>query len=113
VIDNIVENPHEAKFRALKKSNAGFNRRVGQANGSGAFLRAAGFVEGAEAWGLTPSASAWETLTAAQRELQTVVATLPPPAPPAPVPGAMPGFPPMPGMGGGGLGGMDPNMLNR
>ena len=59
IVGNIIRDPHEAKYRTLKRSNAAFDRRVGSVPGAAAFLRSCGFTETAEGWELNPTENAW------------------------------------------------------
>ena len=76
-------------------------------SGTGAILRAAGFVESADTWDLRPSEHGWNLLCSVKAELDSSIATLPPSLPlPASGAGARGlAMPPMMGGGGGGIGG--------
>lgn len=45
IVQNIIKQPDEAKFRSLKRSGAAFSKAVGSAKGGVRFLKAVGFVE--------------------------------------------------------------------
>lgn len=45
ILQNIMKNPDEPKFRTLKRSGASFTKAVGSAKGGVRFLKACGFVE--------------------------------------------------------------------
>ncbi|CAM9576849.1 unnamed protein product [Discosporangium mesarthrocarpum] len=69
VIDNIMQHPMEEKYRKIKRSNAGFKRKVGGVPGGDACMRALGFQETPDeggTWTMTPSANAWNVLTSAK-----------------------------------------------
>jgi hypothetical protein len=55
-------NPHEAKYRSLKKGNATFQKKAGGVPGVPACLNAMGFAETADTWELQPNEAAWNVL---------------------------------------------------
>ena len=75
IIDNIVQNPLEAKYRSIKRSNKGFASRVGAVPGGDDCMRALGFVASAsgEEWVLHPSATAWPVLQAGRAKVQAAL----------------------------------------
>mmetsp|Transcript_38756 Transcript_38756/g.51063 ORF Transcript_38756/g.51063 Transcript_38756/m.51063 type:complete len:428 (-) Transcript_38756:224-1507(-) len=118
IIQNIIDNPMEDKYRSIKRSNAAFQKKIGSIPGGEAIMIAMGFSDpGTGCWTLTPSEAAWNTITSAQSKIKARLDSLPaaaaaaPPPIPAPAP-TMPGLGSlgggMPGMGGlgGGMGGM-------
>jgi len=66
VIDNIIQNPLEEKYRVLKCSNAAFLKRLGGLKGSDAVLMKCGFRKTPDNYILDPSAEKWELLQTAR-----------------------------------------------
>jgi hypothetical protein len=48
IIQNIIKDPDEPKYRTLKRSGTAFQKAVGSAKGGARFLKACGFVEAGE-----------------------------------------------------------------
>jgi hypothetical protein len=65
LLNNIIQNPMEEKYRSIKKSNAAFNKRLGGVNGGEALLLSAGFVLEEDVFVLRPSEEAWPKLVEA------------------------------------------------
>ena len=65
LLNNIIQNPMEEKYRSIKKSNAAFNKRLGGVSGGEALLLAAGFVVEDNVFVLRPSEEAWPKLVEA------------------------------------------------
>jgi hypothetical protein len=65
LLNNIIQNPMEEKYRSIKKSNAAFNKRLGGVNGGEALLLSAGFVIEGDVFVLRPSEDAWPKLVEA------------------------------------------------
>ena len=117
MVDNIVANPQEEKYRRVKIQNASFQKRVGSLPSAPAVMTAIGFQRqtldtGDDAFVLHPSPEAWPALVQAKAKLQQEVtsakaatAAPPPPAmafPPAPSSNAAtPGMDPASLMGAG------------
>ena len=115
LLQKIIDNPMEAKYRKVKKENPAFVRKLGGLPGGEAAMKAAGFVvETDEAqvvvYHMHASAEAWPKLLQTQTTLRAAVQeaaalTTAPVAPPM----GMPGFPSM----ATGVGGMLPNEMSR
>ncbi|CAB9509656.1 PUB domain [Seminavis robusta] len=126
ILNNIVTNPMEEKYRRVKKQNPAFQKRLGGLTGGDAAMKGAGFIvemdNGEENYVMHASAEKWPELMAAKTAVEVAVrdakaaanqASAPPPV--VPLVGGMPNFGAMPGLGGGampGLGGagMPPGM---
>uniref|UniRef100_A0A7S2SNT8 Ubiquitin-like domain-containing protein n=1 Tax=Rhizochromulina marina TaxID=1034831 RepID=A0A7S2SNT8_9STRA len=114
VIDNIIQNPNEDKYRRLRPANATFNRKVGSLPGGLRCVREMGFTDGEEEGTLilAPSTEAWHHLNSCRRLVQEKLDAARRPVP-SPFPGAlgsgagMPFAPPFGGMPGGMPPGMD------
>ena len=65
LLNNIISNPMEEKYRSIKKSNAAFNKRLGGVQGGEALLLAAGFELEDGVFVLKPSEEAWPKLVEA------------------------------------------------
>lgn len=107
VVENILKNPNEEKYRKLKQSNAAFGRRLGNVQGGHDVMLAVGFIseipDGADElhYVLKPNADAWNTLVNSKKFIDEAISQLNiiQPTPPLPSP-----IPPMP-FGGSGVGG--------
>ena len=66
ILNNIVNNPMEEKYRRVKKNNAAFQKRLGGLTGGDEAMKAAGFVsetnEGEEVYMMHASAEKWPEL---------------------------------------------------
>jgi hypothetical protein len=69
IISNIIDNPHEEKYRRLKNSNQHFQKKVGSQEGSSGLLQSLGFSLNGDEWVLTPTAETWETIVTCQQKL--------------------------------------------
>jgi hypothetical protein len=87
ILSNIIDNPHEEKYRRLKNSNQHFQKKVGSQEGSSGLLQSLGFALNGDEWVLTPSADTWENIVSCQQKLNKFLdklKTLPPTDPAAP-----------------------------
>ena len=76
VIQNILQQPEEPKFRSLRRTAKGFSEKIATAKGAVRFLKAAGFVEeggGDDAALALPVAANMEPLVNAKAALKAVV----------------------------------------
>lgn len=112
ILSNIIENPMEEKYRALKVQNAAFQRRLGGLPGGDAAIKACGFtvetVDGDDKYCMAASAEKWPALLEAKHAVGQAVriANLGTRAPP---PNFAGGGSMMPGFGGlGDAGGLPP-----
>jgi PUB domain/Ubiquitin family len=127
ILNNIISNPMEEKYRKMRKQNPAFQKKLGGLTGGDAAMKGAGFVidieSGQEVYVLHASAEKWPQLMAVKALTEAAVrdanaAANQASAPPIMAPGGMPNFGGMPGMGmpGGMSAGMeqflsDPNAL--
>jgi hypothetical protein len=97
ILSNIIDNPHEEKYRRLKNSNQHFQKKVGSQEGSSGLLQSLGFALNGDEWVLTPSADTWENIVSCQQKLNKFLdklKTLPPTDPAAPAAPSSPSSPP-------------------
>jgi hypothetical protein len=110
ILNNIVSNPMEEKYRKMRKQNPAFQKKLGGLTGGDAAMKGAGFIieieNGEEVYVLHASAEKWPQLMAAKAATEAAVrdanaAANQASAPPMMPPGGMPNFGGMPGMGMG------------
>jgi len=123
ICKNIIDKPHEEKYRSMKKANSKFNERLGGLPGAPECLIAVGFSDESEAYVLSPSEEGWNKLVQSREILEATLKTIAP----APIPnvntnppplgvGILPGFGTglgganLPGLGAGLGGGNMPDM---
>lgn len=63
ILENIIGNPNEEKYRKLKCSNATFMKRLGSLDGAKDILILCGFDFDQQEYVITPTADKWEILT--------------------------------------------------
>ena len=95
MLNNIISNPNEEKYRKVKKGNSAFQKRVGSLSGSNELMIAAGFVEetidGEAYYVILPSAEAWPKLLEAQANISAAISqSMPQFQPSMPVPPSLP-----------------------
>ena len=127
LLNNIISNPMEEKYRSIKQSNAAFHKRLGGVQGGEALLLAAGFEIEDGVFVLKPSEEAWPKLveagTVVGKALKEAEASSNASAPAAGTgfgasagsgvpPMGMPNMGSMPGLGGMGGPGMQEAMQN-
>jgi hypothetical protein len=80
IVQNIVNNPHEEKFRKLKASNKAFDSKIGSVRGGNDCMAALGFeCQASGEWILTPTEAKWNLLVAALSKMNKFLARLKPP----------------------------------
>ena len=62
LLQNVIQNPMEEKYRKVKNTNAAFQKRLGRLNGSQQAIYAIGFKTVGEEYVLAPSPEAWPSL---------------------------------------------------
>jgi hypothetical protein len=70
ILSNIIDHPHEEKYRRIKNTNQHFHKKVGSHEGSQQLLQSLGFHLQGEEWILHPNAETWNTIVACQQKLQ-------------------------------------------
>lgn len=79
MLDRVISNPNEEKYRKVKKQNAAFQKRIGGLTGSDELMTAAGFVsdiiEGEAYYFIKPSVEAWPKLLEAQENISAAVSS--------------------------------------
>jgi hypothetical protein len=70
IIDNIVSNPNNEKFRRIGTKNAAFSKKIGTVRGGNQCMSAIGFKLMNDDWILTPSGEAWVHLLQCREKLQ-------------------------------------------
>ena len=77
LLNNIISNPNEEKYRKVKKGNATFNKKIGGLTGCRQLMTAVGFVEevidGEAYYLIRPSAEAWPKLLQAFDSVKTAL----------------------------------------
>jgi len=123
ILENVINNPHEEKYRKINRSNSAFSKRMDGVPGAVNVLKAIGFVEAKQNVGdgetvfltLEATASGWEKLTAGKTKIKQALNSVTgsnntnaAPNPFNPLAAGMPGI--------GNLGGFNaqnfPNMMN-
>ena len=70
ILNNIMLNPMEEKYRKLKSTGVAFSSKILAIPGGPDCMRACGFVEGNGEWVLVPSAEGWNLLVACRNKLE-------------------------------------------
>jgi ubiquilin len=69
ILSNIIDHPHEEKYRRIKNTNQHFHKKVGSQEGSQQLLQSLGFQLQGEEWILHPNAETWNTIVTCQQKL--------------------------------------------
>ena len=70
ILSNIIDHPHDEKYRRIKNTNPHFQKKVGSQEGSQQLLQSLGFNLQGEEWILYPNAETWNTIVSCQQKLQ-------------------------------------------
>jgi len=73
LLQNVIQNPMEQKYRKVKKTNAAFQKKLGRLNGANEAILAIGFQTVGEEYVLTPSPEAWPALLESKATLDQAV----------------------------------------
>lgn len=73
LLQNVIQNPMEQKYRKVKKTNAAFEKKLGRLNGANEAILAIGFQTVGEEYVLTPSPEAWPALLESKATLDQAV----------------------------------------
>jgi len=73
LLQNVIQNPMEEKYRKVKKTNAAFQKRLGRLTGAEQAIYAIGFRTVGEEYVLVPSPEAWPSLLQASSTIEQAV----------------------------------------